>query len=143
VGRPTKSKIMGRPPKQVDWKLFKSLCELHCSMEEICHVLDFNADVLREKIKTEYGCTFQEQREKFSAHGKLSLRRDQFRMAKRNAAMSIWLGKQYLQQKDVQHEIQVNEDVHNNYLNLMLQLSSLQSDRKMEESNINKEPKSE
>ena len=36
--------------------------------------------------------------------GKISLRRYQFELAKKNANMAIWLGKQYLGQKD---EVQV------------------------------------
>ena len=32
--------------------------------------------------------------------GKISLRRSQFRLAEKNANMAIWLGKQYLNQRD-------------------------------------------
>ena len=32
--------------------------------------------------------------------GKISLRRNQFRLAEKSATMAIWLGKQYLGQKD-------------------------------------------
>ncbi len=35
--------------------------------------------------------------------GKISLRRQQFQLAEKNAAMAIWLGKQYLEQHD-RHE---------------------------------------
>lgn len=41
--------------------------------------------------------------------GKASLRRKQFTMAERNAAMAIWLGKQYLGQKD-RHELSGDAD---------------------------------
>lgn len=37
---------------------------------------------------------------KKSAGGKMSLRRYQFELAKKNASMAIWLGKQYLGQSD-------------------------------------------
>lgn len=33
--------------------------------------------------------------------GKISLRRSQWRLAEKNASMAIWLGKQYLGQRDV------------------------------------------
>jgi len=39
--------------------------------------------------------------------GNISLRRSQFRLAEKNAAMGIWLGKQYLGQRDIQ-EIEVS-----------------------------------
>lgn len=44
--------------------------------------------------------TFSAYFQQKSAPGKISLRRKQFRMAESNAAMAIWLGKQYLGQKD-------------------------------------------
>ena len=42
--------------------------------------------------------------------GKASLRRDQFKLAKRNAGMAIWLGKQYLGQRDVQYHREADWD---------------------------------
>ena len=36
--------------------------------------------------------------------GRISLRRTQFRLAEKNAAMAIWLGKQHLEQRD-RHEL--------------------------------------
>ena len=41
-------------------------------------------------------------------NGKASLRRKQFAMAETNATMAIWLGKQYLGQKDITHNENVN-----------------------------------
>ena len=40
----------------------------------------------------------------------MSLRRSQFRLAENNATMAIWLGKQYLGQKDVA-DIDLNANV--------------------------------
>lgn len=47
----------------------------------------------------------------FSADGKISLRRTQFRMAETNVSMAIWLGKQILGQKDQQEVAVSSADV--------------------------------
>jgi hypothetical protein len=117
----------GRPVKEVDWELFKNLCEIHCTMSEISYILDINDDVLRVKIKEKFGMNFQEAHKKFSAFGKRTLRRDQFKLAKRNASMSIWLGKQYLDQKDTLTDNEVGEETNNKYLDVIGQLAALQS----------------
>lgn len=125
---PEEKKHIGRPPKEVNWELFKELCEIHCTMDEISNILDINDDVLRGKIKAKFGINFQEVHKKFSASGKRNLRRDQFKLAKRNAAMGIWLGKQYLDQKDNQPEMVVSEETNNKYLDVIHQLTQLQLD---------------
>lgn len=53
--------------------------------------------------------SFAEAFKTWSADGKISLRRNQFRMAEHNVSMAIWLGKQYLGQKD-QQDIKVIAD---------------------------------
>ena len=45
--------------------------------------------------------TFSDAYKNKSQLGKSSLRRAQFKLAEKNATMAIWLGKQYLDQKDV------------------------------------------
>lgn len=59
-------------------------------------------DTVERRCKEHYGETFAEIYKKLSAVGKSSLRRTQFKMAERNTAMAIWLGKQYLGQSDKQ-----------------------------------------
>ena len=48
--------------------------------------------------------TFKEFHQKYSAAGKISLRRSQFRLAESNATMAIWLGKQYLGQREPEND---------------------------------------
>lgn len=128
VKKTEEPKRIGRPPKEVNWDLFKELCEIHCTMEEISHILDIDDDVLRGKIKAKFGTTFQEAHKKFSATGKRNLRRDQFKLAKRNAAMNIWLGKQYLDQKDTPTEMVVPEEMNKKYLDMVQMIHMLQSE---------------
>ena len=90
----------GRPQKEIDKKIFENLCGLQCTLEEIAGVFDCSADTIERWCKREYGETFAEVYKKHSAKGKTSLRRIQFRLAEKSAAMAIFLGKNYLGQKD-------------------------------------------
>lgn len=92
----------GRPPALVaDDKtiaLLRNLAKIQCTKKEAAAVLEVSEPTFHAFIKQnekafeawEYG----------AENGRASLRRTQFQMAEKNAAMAIWLGKQYLGQKD-------------------------------------------
>lgn len=91
----------GRPFKDVDWRMVEELCQLQCTKPEIVGVLGFSEDTLERAIKREYGIGYAEYYAQNSAGGKVSLRRRQRRLADEgNAALCIWLGKQWLNQKE-------------------------------------------
>jgi AraC-like DNA-binding protein len=90
----------GRPRKEIDNKIFENLCGLQCTLEEIAGVFDCSPDTIERWCKREYKETFAEIYKKHSAKGKTSLRRTQFKLAEKSAAMAIFLGKNYLGQKD-------------------------------------------
>ena len=90
----------GRPRKEIDKKIFENLCGLQCTLEEIAGVFDCSVDTIERWCKREYRETFAEVYKKHSAKGKTSLRRIQFKLAEKSAAMAIFLGKNYLGQKD-------------------------------------------
>lgn len=90
----------GRPQKEIDKKIFENLCGLQCTLEEIAGVFDCSADTIERWCKREYVETFAETYKKHSAKGKMSLRRTQFKLAEKSAAMAIFLGKNYLGQRD-------------------------------------------
>ena len=90
----------GRPQKEIDKKIFENLCGLQCTLEEIAGVFDCSPDTIERWCKREYKETFAEVYKKHSAKGKTSLRRTQFKLAEKSAAMAIFLGKNYLGQKD-------------------------------------------
>lgn len=92
---------MGRPKLQIDVGQFEAMCGIQCTKEEICDVLNVSDSTLSRWAKSEYGLTFEEVYKKKSANGKMSLRRMQFKLAEKNAGMAIFLGKQYLDQKDI------------------------------------------
>ena len=93
---------MGRPRKEIDAVQFEKLCYLQCTEEEVCDFFEITDKTLNNFCKREYGATFSEVFKQKRVKGKISLRRAQFALAKKNATMAIWLGKQYLGQKDVQ-----------------------------------------
>ena len=97
----------GRPTKEFDKKAFQDLVGLGCSQEEICWFFrdetgkPANIDTLTRWCKRTFDMTFQEY---FAKNGymalKIKLRRNQFKLSEKNAAMAIFLGKNYLGQKD-------------------------------------------
>jgi hypothetical protein len=101
--------MAGRPKKEIDLNEFKKLCSLQCTLPEIAGFFDCVTDTIQRWCKRELGMKFSEAYEKYSAGGKISLRRYQFKLAEHNASMAIWLGKQYLGQRD-QVETNVNAD---------------------------------
>lgn len=90
----------GRPRAKIDQEAFEKLCQLQCTKEEICAwfgITDKTLDAwCKRTYKKNFSVIFDEKRE----GGKISLRRAQFKLAEKSAAMAIWLGKQYLGQTD-------------------------------------------
>lgn len=101
-------KKTGRPPKQIDNEQFRKLCGIQCTEEEIASWFDCSVETLRRWIRREFDATFEEAYQKYSAAGKISLRRAQFKLAETNASMAIWLGKQYLGQREPNEDNSVN-----------------------------------
>jgi hypothetical protein len=90
----------GRKQIPIDFEKFEKLCGLQCTLEEIAGFFNVSMDTIERRCKTHYGSHFAEVLKRFSAPAKISLRRYQFKMARTNAGMAIWLGKQYLGQTD-------------------------------------------
>lgn len=91
-------------------EMFESLCKLQCTETEIASVFDVCEDTLNTWCKETYGETFSDTFKKKSAGGRVALRRTQFRIADSNPTMAIWLGKQYLGQRDNFEEVN-NEEI--------------------------------
>ena len=119
--------MTGRPPKEINWILFQDLCSLQCTQSEIASVLHINAETLRIRVKEHYEQDYPHVYKEYSEGGKASLRRIQMKLAQKSAAMAIFLGKQYLGQKDNDHIIQIPPEMVSNYNRLMNQLGELQS----------------
>lgn len=92
---------MGRPRTEIDRETFEKLCVLQCTKQDIANWFECSVDTIEKWVKREYGETFTavfaQKREK----GKVSLRRMQWQSAEHGSvSMQIFLGKQYLGQKD-------------------------------------------
>lgn len=98
---------MARPSKidKIDQIQFEKLCVLQCTKGEIAGFFDVSEDSIDRFCKKYYGESFAVVLSKKSAHGKISLRRSQFKLAEKSAAMAIFLGKNYLGQKDSFEEV--------------------------------------
>ncbi|MBP5474800.1 MAG: hypothetical protein J6X83_00845 [Methanomicrobium sp.] len=94
----------GRPKKEIQAESFEKLCAILCTEEEIADFFDCSISTLSRFCKRTYGANFAEVYKKYSVRGKISLRRYQFKIAETNAGMAIFLGKNYLGQKDVMPE---------------------------------------
>nr|DAG29276.1 MAG TPA: DNA-packaging protein small subunit [Caudoviricetes sp.] len=90
----------GRPRKEIDQKQFENLCGLQCTLEEICGWFGVTDKTLDSWCKRTYHASFSEVFRQKRGLGKISLRRSQWRLAEKSATMAIWLGKQYLGQRD-------------------------------------------
>lgn len=90
--------------KPIDWQQFEQLCALQATQGEIASMLKVDRGTLSRSVEEQYGAPYSAIYTMFSDGGKCSVRRNQYVMSKKNAAMAIWLGKQWLGQKDAETE---------------------------------------
>lgn len=117
----------GRPKIQIDYEKLEQLCAIFCTEIECAAVLGCSTDTLTTRLKEDFKEELEKNPDevpigrydgfaaafkKMSSKGKVSLRREQFRMAlgsfnkkgdvvmKPDKGMLIWLGKNHLDQTD-------------------------------------------
>lgn len=102
---PPRKKKAGRPRVKIDLELVEDLANIHCTIKEISGIIGVPATTLqgRDDFRAVY--------EKGIENGKKSLRRSQFKLSQTNATMAIWLGKQYLGQRDYNQYTEAVEGV--------------------------------
>lgn len=103
---------MARPRIEIDGENFRKLCGIQCTLSEIASFFGCSEDTIERWCRRELKMNFADAFKKHSSPGKISLRRWQFRAAEAgNCTMLIWLGKQYLGQKDTQEIVaNANDD---------------------------------
>jgi AraC-like DNA-binding protein len=99
---------MARPRIDIDTEQFEKLCFMQCTLKEIAGWFKCSEDTIERWCKRELKMSFADAYERYSAGGKISLRRYQWKMAEHNCSMAIFLGKQYLGQSD-QQELKVSK----------------------------------
>lgn len=91
----------GRPRKEIDFDVLQKLCELNCTRDEICNFFEIDDKTLTARIVEVGYDSFSAYYKKHLDTGKISLRRIQWQSANAGSVpMQIWLGKQYLGQRD-------------------------------------------
>jgi hypothetical protein len=102
---------IGRPEKEIDWKLLDSILQFGARLIDCSEMLEVSDDTIQRKIKDSFDCTFSEYRERKMSKMRMKLLQKQFDVAMSgNVALLIWLGKQHLNQSDKQEQ-SINHNV--------------------------------
>lgn len=136
---------MSRAKKEFDQVTFEKLCGLQCTQEEICQFFDTTDKTLTAWCRRTYKKSFSEVYKEKREIGKVSLRRNQWNLSKKSAAMAIFLGKNYLGQRDVVEQ-KTNVEIKSDPLVDLLKESADQFDAWLDGGDIPtgyKEPKEE
>jgi|SRR6185437_14985514 len=101
--KPTGNPV-GNPPKDIDFSIFELLCADWCTTAEIAARLKISDDTLRRRVQAHYGEDYAVVYKRMFDAGTPSFRRERRVLSKRNANMSIWLGKVHLGEKDFEEK---------------------------------------
>jgi hypothetical protein len=89
----------GRRPIPIDLVELEKLCSLHCTDDELAAFFGVSVRTIEGRRKIP---KFAEVMKRGRAKGCISLRRSQVKLVEKgNAPMTIWMGKQWLGQRDV------------------------------------------
>ena len=96
----TEKRTRGKPRVKIDYETVTKLAAMFCTDEEIASFLGISSKTIqrRKQDDEEYCLAYK----KGFDMGRVSLRQSQYKSAvtQGNVTMQIWLGKQYLGQKD-------------------------------------------
>ena len=92
--------IMEIPQRQIVFDQVLYWINLQASREEVAGSFRVSIDTLDRRLEEHFGLNYAALRKRCEGEAKLSLRRYQFALAEKNTSMAIWLGKQWLGQKD-------------------------------------------
>lgn len=88
------------PKPKVEKKAFEKLCALQCTLTEMMCYFDCSEDTIENFCKNEYDMKFSDVFKIKRGSGQISLRRTQWQLAEKSVPMAIFLGKQFLGQRD-------------------------------------------
>lgn len=92
---------MSRPEKQIDWKKVDAMLEAHCNGTEIAAQFGMHPDTFYKRVEKEYNMGFSEYFQQKKATGKSNLKFAQYKKALGgNTSIQIWLGKNWLGQRE-------------------------------------------
>lgn len=114
MGRPKGSGgKRGKPPKKIiNFEELENLCVLHCTSEEISGHFKISEDTLHTRIREKYQLSFSDFFKRFSANGKISLRRKIYieAMNKGNPKMMEFVAKHWLKMHDKLNVSDISEE---------------------------------
>lgn len=91
---------MARPLKEINWDEVELKMKAGCSAKEICGSY-MDLDTFYRRFKDEYGKSFGDYSARFHETGKGNIKAKQYSKAMEgNIQMLLWLGKNWLGQKD-------------------------------------------
>ena len=100
---PNPAKKNGRPKIEIEFKVVAGMCGVWATEKEIADYFKCSISTLKRRCHEETGDSFERFYKKNNSNGTISLRRAQYKFALAgNPGLLIWLGKQYLGQKDKQ-----------------------------------------
>jgi hypothetical protein len=90
---------VGRPRIALDYEQVAGMIQIMCTKQEIAGVFGVDIQTLEARIKDWGYDNFSHMKEQYSATGKMSLRREQWKVAKKgNVTMLKHLGEHWLEQ---------------------------------------------
>lgn len=107
---------MARPRKEIEREEFEKLCGFQCTKLEICDWFDITDKTLESWCKRTYKKGFSEVFALKRGKGKVSLRRNAFNMAEKNAAVLIFLLKNFCDMSDKPEKIVEEEKTDDGFI---------------------------
>ena len=104
MARPKGTKI------QIDKASFENCLRIQCTREECCSWFMVSKNTLVSWVKNTYGMKFEEVAEIYRGQGRVSQRRNLYKLAERNASVAIFLAKNELGMSDMPVAIDTGED---------------------------------
>ncbi len=90
-----------KPLNNEDFQRLLNMVRIQCTLEECCSILGMSDTTLNRRLKERGEDNFEALYRRYNDEGRMSLRRMQWQAAENgNASLLIWLGKQYLNQRD-------------------------------------------
>jgi len=126
---------MSRPEKHIDWSMVDKLLQAHTPGTEISASFDMHPNTFYDRVEKEFGCGFTEYCAQKRKKGKNNLRLSQLKNAlEGNTSIQIWLGKNWLGQKDEPRENKEMDAPLATALRRLLEVESPEEFKKNEES---------
>ena len=90
-----------KPLSEEDFQRLLNMVRIQCTLSECCSILGMSDTTLNRRLKERGEDNFEAFYRRHNDEGRMSLRRMQWQSAENgNPSLLIWLGKQYLNQRD-------------------------------------------